>query len=105
LQDDDQRRNRRIRREYWLCVLSVFCVRIVTGNLKCRSRWLAAGLAGFVLALLSGAAFAQTVQPGRSPDSSNPSRSRAVTFNRDVAPILREKCGGCHRPDGGAPFS
>jgi tetratricopeptide (TPR) repeat protein/mono/diheme cytochrome c family protein len=29
----------------------------------------------------------------------------APTFSRDVAPIVYGKCGICHRPDGGAPFS
>jgi tetratricopeptide (TPR) repeat protein/mono/diheme cytochrome c family protein len=28
-----------------------------------------------------------------------------VTFSKDVAPILFEHCGGCHHPDGPAPFS
>jgi Tfp pilus assembly protein PilF len=28
-----------------------------------------------------------------------------VSFSRDVAPILFEKCASCHRPDGPAPFS
>ena len=28
-----------------------------------------------------------------------------VTFAKDVAPILFERCGACHRPDGAAPFS
>jgi tetratricopeptide (TPR) repeat protein len=27
------------------------------------------------------------------------------TFSRDIAPILREQCVACHRPEGGAPFS
>lgn len=29
----------------------------------------------------------------------------AVTFSLDIAPILFEKCGVCHRPQGAAPFS
>jgi peroxiredoxin len=29
----------------------------------------------------------------------------AVTFNRDVLPILQEKCQSCHRPGESAPFS
>src|SRR4051794_3547759 len=28
-----------------------------------------------------------------------------VTFAKEVAPILFERCGACHRPDGPAPFS
>src|SRR5687768_13366969 len=28
-----------------------------------------------------------------------------VTFNRDIAPILFERCSPCHRQDGAAPFS
>jgi tetratricopeptide (TPR) repeat protein len=28
-----------------------------------------------------------------------------VTFGHDIAPILFERCGACHRPDGPAPFS
>lgn len=29
----------------------------------------------------------------------------APTFTRDVAPIVQERCQGCHRPDGVAPFA
>src|SRR5579864_3625314 len=29
----------------------------------------------------------------------------AVTFSRDIAPILYEHCAECHQPDGSAPFS
>src|SRR2546427_5756342 len=28
-----------------------------------------------------------------------------VTFTRDIAPLLYERCGACHHPDGAAPFS
>jgi tetratricopeptide (TPR) repeat protein len=31
--------------------------------------------------------------------------AQPVTFSKDVAPILFERCGGCHHPDGPAPFS
>lgn len=31
--------------------------------------------------------------------------SRPVTFARDVAPIVFERCGPCHHPGGSAPFS
>jgi len=33
------------------------------------------------------------------------SDARAVTFNRDVAPIVFEKCATCHHPGEAAPFS
>jgi mono/diheme cytochrome c family protein len=32
-------------------------------------------------------------------------RQPAVTFTRDVAPIVFASCATCHRPDGSAPFS
>ncbi len=28
-----------------------------------------------------------------------------ITFNRDIAPIIADRCVACHRPGGGAPFS
>jgi tetratricopeptide (TPR) repeat protein/mono/diheme cytochrome c family protein len=31
--------------------------------------------------------------------------SGQVTFTRDIAPLLFERCGACHHPDGPAPFS
>ncbi len=32
-------------------------------------------------------------------------QGRSVAYNRDIAPILREHCTSCHRPDEFAPFS
>src|SRR4030095_4982656 len=34
-----------------------------------------------------------------------PAARTAVTFNRDVAPILQQKCQVCHHPDSIAPMS
>jgi peroxiredoxin len=34
-----------------------------------------------------------------------PARSAAVTYHRDVAPILQQRCESCHRPGQVAPFS
>lgn len=34
-----------------------------------------------------------------------PHAESALTFNRDIAPILWQRCGGCHRPGQMAPFS
>jgi tetratricopeptide (TPR) repeat protein/mono/diheme cytochrome c family protein len=31
--------------------------------------------------------------------------ARQITFAKDIAPLLFERCGGCHHPDGSAPFS
>src|SRR5262245_42165081 len=28
-----------------------------------------------------------------------------VTFSKDIAPVVFERCAACHRPDGSAPFS
>jgi len=36
---------------------------------------------------------------------SRPSAVGAVTFARDIAPIVFEHCASCHRPGGSAPFS
>jgi hypothetical protein len=45
-----------------------------------------------LLLILSSTASAQTA-------------TRAVTFTKDVAPIFRDKCEACHRPDSMAPMS
>ncbi|HEX7897328.1 MAG TPA: tetratricopeptide repeat protein [Planctomycetota bacterium] len=34
-----------------------------------------------------------------------PRRDAPLDFERDVAPIVRSRCGSCHRPEGGAPFA
>lgn len=34
-----------------------------------------------------------------------PAATPPVTFTQDIAPLIIEKCAGCHRPDGPAPFS
>jgi hypothetical protein len=34
-----------------------------------------------------------------------PARAQSVTFTKDVAPLLVERCGMCHHPGGSAPFS
>src|SRR5215212_6939725 len=35
----------------------------------------------------------------------NPGRGPAPTFNKDIAPILIERCAPCHRPGQAAPFA
>ncbi len=39
------------------------------------------------------------------PASAAPSNPPAVTFTRDVAPVLQKNCQGCHRPGEAAPMS
>jgi tetratricopeptide (TPR) repeat protein/mono/diheme cytochrome c family protein len=51
------------------------------------------------VALLTAAALLWSVFP-RLADA-----QVAVTFSRDIAPILYEQCAACHQPDGSAPFS
>jgi hypothetical protein len=36
---------------------------------------------------------------------SSPAAAQAVTYNKDVAPLLNDRCAMCHHPDGSAPFS
>ena len=38
-------------------------------------------------------------------DAAGASSSATPSFAKDVAPVVAEKCGGCHRPGGIAPFS
>ncbi len=52
-------------------------------------------LLGAALVLLSSSVSAQPAQPAETP----------VTFTRDVAPILRQKCEACHRTGSMAPMS
>jgi len=40
----------------------------------------------------------------QAPPSDTPSQ-RAITFTRDIAPIVYAQCVPCHQPDGPAPFS
>src|SRR5207244_3946868 len=70
-----------------------------------------APVAGIVLGLALIAGFG-TVLPGKKTESmrevsirSASTPRRPVTFNRDVAPIVFQKCAGCHRPGQSAPFA
>ncbi len=58
----------------------------------------------FLTALMAGA----WLLPGSVPSVSAQTTARLLegpTYTRDIAPILLDRCAGCHRPDGGAPFS
>jgi hypothetical protein len=58
----------------------------------------------FIPALFVWAAVAAAVA-GQQPADVPPVVADAVTFNRDVAPILHEHCTACHRPGQMAPMS
>jgi hypothetical protein len=53
------------------------------------------------LTILAGAFF---VTPSGSADGLTKSKA-AVTFNKDVAPILFKSCAECHRPGEATPMS
>src|SRR5213592_2588169 len=42
---------------------------------------------------------------GRAKGDYLPRPKGAVTFSRDIAPIVLNHCAGCHRPGQAAPFS
>src|SRR5215213_3851200 len=52
----------------------------------------------------AGRAFAALLLLAGAPWPAQAQRN-TVTFNREIAPIVFQHCSGCHRPDGGAPFS
>ena len=61
---------------------------------------------GFAAATLFGLTTALMGLPLRAQSPSDrPQGPETVTFTRDVAPILFENCGSCHRPGGPGPFS
>src|SRR6185295_14775991 len=41
----------------------------------------------------------------KTPSSVSKDQASAVTFNKDVLPILQDNCQVCHRPNGVAPMS
>src|SRR5438445_4585469 len=76
-----------------------------------RRRMIWAPFAGIVLGLALIAGFG-TVLPGKKTESRREVSIRSastprspVTFSRDVAPIVFQKCAGCHRPGQSAPFA
>jgi Flp pilus assembly protein TadD/mono/diheme cytochrome c family protein len=57
-------------------------------------------VAGLALALTSMSA---SEIPNPKPQTPNPKQS--VTFSRDIAPLVFDRCARCHQPGGPAPFS
>ena len=60
-----------------------------------------AGAAMFGVAVFTTPMSAQQAAPAAAP----PQSSDAVTFTRDIAPILQRSCQNCHRPGQVAPMS
>jgi mono/diheme cytochrome c family protein len=58
---------------------------------------------GFLALAASTAFAADALPPGNSPDASG--AATAVTFSKDIAPIVFSNCVSCHRPGEVAPFS
>jgi tetratricopeptide (TPR) repeat protein len=58
---------------------------------------------GWSVVLLAGAG---VLSAGQAPQQTSSAPSApAVTFNRDIAPIIFRSCATCHRPGEAAPFS
>src|SRR5262245_1037949 len=59
-----------------------------------------------LLPLVAGALSAQNVTPSATAVASAATgRTDGVTFAKDVAPILQQKCQVCHQPNSIAPMS
>jgi len=61
--------------------------------------WRSLALAGFTVGTLAMTASMRATTPGEEKDST------AVTFNKEVLPILQKNCQSCHRPGEIAPMS
>ena len=58
----------------------------------------------FTLAVLTGSVVPTAA--ATEPEKTASGRERGtVTFNKDIAPLLFERCAGCHRPGEVAPFA
>ena len=62
----------------------------MTRSMRSHRSWIALGLALIPAVAIP---FAAVAMSGATP-----------SFTRDVAPIISEKCAGCHRTGGIAPF-
>ncbi|MEP6832605.1 MAG: hypothetical protein ABJB74_04385, partial [Gemmatimonas sp.] len=63
--------------------------------------------ASFAIALLASSAtvHAQTQFPAAKPPGGLTNTSRAVTYTKDVAPIIQQNCQQCHQPGSIAPIN
>ena len=72
-----------------------------------RFPWHPALAAVFLLCLFfcGSAGCNRTEQIPQITGAYQPNKNRSVTFNKDIAPIIYDKCIGCHRPGQTGPFS
>lgn len=59
-------------------------------------------LAGKLVSVPATTAFGCAIQSGSAPAAAS---DGAITYHRDVAPILQKQCQGCHRPNEVGPFA
>ncbi len=62
-------------------------------------------LTAVLLSLAATLVFISSTGANDKEKTGNPKGHKSVTFNKDVAPILYNKCAECHRPSEAAPFS
>lgn len=72
---------------------------------RARGAKLGTVLLVFTIVASVGSAVWITLKTRTSPGSYMPRPKGTLTFNKDVAPIIFNYCGGCHRPKQSAPFS
>ena len=58
-----------------------------------------------VFSVLAAAALVAISTVAPSAQAPTPAAGPAITFTKDVAPILQRSCQNCHRPDSNAPMS
>jgi hypothetical protein len=64
------------------------------------------GMALLSLPVSAGLSAQQAAAPAVPANrGGGPPGAEAVTFTRDIAPILQRSCQNCHRPDGVAPMA
>lgn len=77
----------------------------IQGNLVSSSRRCGMGHEWRHLGRLLMLVSAVWVVGAAAPVAAQTGADRAVTFNKDIAPILQRSCQNCHRPDSIAPMS
>src|SRR5437660_7692438 len=69
------------------------------------SRRFGAAFFGVAVTAVAGATIWVGFHQCRAAGNPDPSPAGAVTFNKDIAPVVFRNCSGCHRPGQVAPFN